>query len=160
MPFTCTDEPCWLPLPPVPATEGPQRPFPLQVSHSLAGGEGRQNVPERMKSHGVSPPMLERSGTMQGNPKGHLKEEHHLIRNTADIRYHQDDPHLKRQTIYKDQCTQVVQNHTRSNHRTGDVHGLPAIDSGVQNLTSTPSPPLQWSAHHVLSPNRAGAAVG
>lgn len=86
-----------------------------------------------------SPPVLERSRTTQGKSLRASKEEHRLIKNTVNIRYHREDPHLKSQTISKDQCTRVVQK--SHNHRTGDIHGLPAIDSRVETLTNTPPHP-------------------
>lgn len=93
-------------------------------------------MPERMKRHEDLLLCLREAEQCRENPKGPLKEEHHLIKNTVDIRYHREDPHLKSQTISKDQCTRVVQK--SHNHRTGDIHGLPAIDSQVENLTNTP----------------------
>lgn len=68
-------------------------------------------MPKRVKGPGVSPPVLERSGTTRGAlgrariPKGVLEEEHRLVKNTANARGHQDDPRLKSQAIPEDQYT-------------------------------------------------------
>lgn len=61
-----------------PGHTGTTESFPLQGSHSLAGGEGWQNPPERMKSHSMYLLCLRESVQRRENPKGHLKEEHHL----------------------------------------------------------------------------------
>lgn len=151
--FTGTDEPRWLRLPPTPATQGPHSPFPLRASHNLAGGVGRQNMPERTESRRI-PPVLERSGTVQGNSKGHLREEHHLINNTASIRYYtQKAKQYPKISVHRE----VRITHTLTGGRV--AHGLPALHF-MGRESDKPLLHFSGGTCHVLIPNRTGAASG
>lgn len=122
----------------------------LTILQVVQGGKTCQ----RKQSHGISLLCLREAAQCRGNSKGHLREEHHLINNTASIRYYtQKAKQYPKISVHRE----VRITHILTGGRV--AHGLPALHF-MGRESDNPLPHFSGGPCHVLIPNRTGAASG